>query len=183
MAHDEMTNLMTVFTNQSNKIWNLATYTAPHQLFQKGSRGDAFATFAGLMLMGIMTNALSKGAPPDDPEELLQWMSSEPIGSTPLVGKSIVSAMNGYSSGGTVFDTLGKDVFDVAKSVFNMDLFTAKNADAIFELCALTCGVPYSPLRRAIKAAREGNPAELMGWGKKVKKTKLPQGMSYYSQH
>lgn len=184
MAHDETMNLLATFTNQANKVWNLTTYTAPHQLFQKGERGKSFATFAGLMMMGIMTQAMSKGAPPDDPEELLAWMVSEPIGSTPLVGKAMVSAMAGFSGrGNTIFDNVGGDIIDVGKNLYKGDFFTADNASTILELYALATNVPYTPLHRAIKTAKSGNPAELFGWGKatKRKKPKLPAGMSYYS--
>lgn len=165
MATNETLNLLAIFSNQANKIWNLSTYEIPASLKQ-GEYKSSFATFAGIMMMGIMTSMLRKGKLPDDEEELLTWIGSEAVQSIPLMGKPLMSAMEGYSNGSTVIDTGARDIIRILKNTKEGEFFTTKNAGAILEAYALARGIPYTPIKRVMRVAETGNPLALLGWAR-----------------
>lgn len=179
MATNETLNLLAIFSNQANKIWNLSTYDVPASLKQ-GEYKSAFATVTGIMMMGIMTSMLRKGELPDDEEELLTWIGSEAVQSIPLAGKPLMSAMEGYSNGSTVIDTGARDIMRILKNTKEGEFFTTRNAGAILEVYALARGIPYTPIKRVMRAAETGNPLVLLGWAREERaKRKRRVSISY----
>jgi len=169
MAHDEILNLMTVFTNQANKVWSLSTYDVPFS-FKEGKWVEGFSTACGLLLMGFLTSLISKGRPPEDPKEAAAWASSEVAQSIPLFGKAFMSQLQGFQGSTTPVDTIARDVGKLVTNVSKGKIADIDNVGVIMEAYALTRGVPYTPLKRVIQAAKTGNPLALIGWMRQEKK-------------
>lgn len=175
MAHNEYLNLMTAFTNQANKTWNLATYDTIFST-KEGDGWDGFATVAGLMLMGFLTNLIGKGRPPESAKETATWVSSEAFGSIPLAGKLIISRLQGLSGGSTPLDTAAEDIARLALKLGKGKPLTDSTIAGLWEAYALVAGAPYTAPKRVYEAIRDKNPLALVGWAKGERKRRNSTG-------
>ena len=138
----------------------------------KGGDGwDGFATVAGLLLMGFLTNLIGKGRPPESQKDIAAWVSSEVVGSIPLVGKPFISWLQGFNGGSTPIYTLAAN----AATLIGGKSPEAK-AMALLGSYALIAGAPYTAPKRVYEAIRDKNPLALVGWAKGERKRRNSTG-------
>lgn len=175
MAQNEFLNLMTVFQNQANKVWNIAS----HDLWGDVKRGritGALGTAMGLLTATFLLSLLTRGRPPEEPEELAGYLTEDIVGSLPIVGKGIVSAWHGFG-GGTALDSAAQDLGKGLKGLTELK-FGGDEILALYEAYALLLGgVPVTAVKRLLKTLDEGRPGAMLGWRKEKRKK---EAMTYF---
>lgn len=96
-SSNEILNWFTMFTNQLNQIYNISTYDIPAALRSK-EYNEAGRSAMSLATMAMMIWMIQTGEIPDEPEDGLQAMSEQFVGSWPIVGSSVVSGFKGWTS-------------------------------------------------------------------------------------
>lgn len=161
MKGGELMNLVTQFTNQANQIYNITFYDIPAD-FLSGHSGRAFGGIVGLTLSALLVGLMNNGEPPEDPEDLIQWVLQEELGSLPLIGNAIAATLAGYRASGTAIDSMGAALARAGKETAQGDYERALMATG--EFAALASGLPFVGLKRIYKALVSGEPGALLGW-------------------
>jgi hypothetical protein len=160
MASNEWLNLLTTFQNQGAKVWGAVTHDLYGDL-KTGRVNEAFAGFMGLAIASFFLSCLNKGDWPEDPGEAAKWTGKDVLGNIPLFGSAIVSGMDGFG-GGSMIDSAARDIAGVFKNIGKGDY-----GDAALNLygayAMLGQGLPVTAVKRVIRAAKNGNPWELIG--------------------
>jgi len=164
-------NMLLMFTNQLNKIWGITA----HDFTGYAKRGEyhkGFLQAIGMGMSAMMIYALSGNLPSDDEDQnFAVWMAKAvggQIGSAvPLVGREIVSAMDGYFGGELpLYKTatgMARGTKGVLQSAMGQKEWSRADAYKIWEAFALMKGLPYTGGKRVVEAVINQNPAELVG--------------------
>ncbi len=106
----EIVNLMTVFTNQANKIYGVAV----HELYgdmKSGRYHKGFMTLMGLLLGSWLMRWLKTGEAPTTVEDIALGAYAETFENIPLIGSAIVAgSTGGFSQGSDPFWAIGNDL-------------------------------------------------------------------------
>ena len=168
-ATSEFANWFTMFTNQLNQIYNIATYDIPSYI------KNAQYARAGLGTMGLGISALviwmlSHRKVPEKPEELLEAGEEQAINAIPLVGKAIMAGKKGWDTDLPAFE--GSKAVGRSIAAIKRGEFTDYDMKVVAEALAVTLGVPYIGPKRALEAVKTGEASRLLGGvQKKGKKT------------
>lgn len=160
-ATNEFANWFTMFTNQLNQIYNMATYDFT------GYVKNAEYQKAALSLMGLSITALTiwiitHRRLPENAEDLADAMGEQAINAIPLVGKALMAGKKGWGTTEIpAFElpkAVGRSIGTVAKGEFD-----DKDMKAIAEGVAVAAGIPYIGPKRVIKVAETGELKEIVG--------------------
>jgi len=160
-ATNEFANWFTMFTNQLNQIYNIATYDMKGYLINAEYQKATLA-FTGLSLTALFIWVITKRRLPEDREDWIDVAAEQALNAVPLVGKSIMAGKRGW--GGTEIPAFelpkaaGRALGAVAEGKFD-----EKDMKAIAEGIAVVSGVPYIGPKRVIKVAETGEIKELIG--------------------
>jgi hypothetical protein len=198
---NELMNWFTMFSNQLNQIYNMATYDVPmsirrgaitareaksedltpeqQEALKKESNESyyrAFGSTVGMAVSAIMIWSMTHKDIPDEPEDFFGFGGAFfewALNMIPIFGKEILTAWQGYDSG------LG--IMKPARSI-GMLLASAEDGKgmsrtmkALWEAASVVTGVPYSTPARILRAFQNNDMSLLLGGA--AKKTK-----SYYKK-
>lgn len=154
---NEILNWFTMFTNQLNKLFNIATYDVPSYIQNEEYSKAALQSLA----MGIVALTIwivTKRKFPEEPEDFAEAIGEQAINMVPLIGKPIIAARRGWDSDIPVFE----GVKGLAVATTDLEL-TRRDVEAMAEGIAVTTGLPYTAVRRGVQAVEEEQPTALLG--------------------
>ncbi len=168
-ATSEFAHWFTMFTNQLNQIYNIATYDIPSYVTNK-KYGNAALAIAGMGITALTIWMMSHKDIPDEPEDFLEAAGEQAINAIPLVGKAIMAGRRGWGDTDIpAFESskaVGRSVAAIERGEF-----TDYDLKVVVEGFAVSVGVPYIGPKRVLTAIKEGEPSALLG-GKQKKKQK-----------
>lgn len=94
---NEFLNWFTMFTNQLNQIYNITTYDIPTAWRNKNYR-EASRSAISLATMAMMIWMIQNKDIPDEPDDALQAVGNQFVGSIPLFGSYVLSGMQGWNA-------------------------------------------------------------------------------------
>ena len=159
---NEFLNWMLQFTNQLNQIYNIATYDIPQDV-KRGRLYKAFLSTLALGMVSLTIWTMSHRRLPEDEEDIKEAFKEEAIMAIPLVGRTIMSASQGWESPSPAL----KAPVAVGKILTEAEIKT--KLKAAIEAVSVMAGVPYTGTKRILRAAEEG-PIELLGREKRKEK-------------
>lgn len=170
----EIVNLMTVFTNQANKIYGVAV----HELYgdmKSGRYHKGFMTLMGLLLGSWWMRWLKTGEAPSTVEDIALGAYAETFENIPLIGSAIVAgSTGGFSQGSDPFWAIGNDLGRSLRKITKGEYEDA--AMLVYEVWSIVySGMPITALKRAIKLAETGDPSVLIGIVNKNRKSNKRQ--------
>lgn len=165
---NEVLNWFTLFTNQVNKMWNIAAYDVP-SYFQNRNYAAAALGTVGLALNGIAMWMIANRKFPEEPEEFAAALVEQSIELMPLIGKPIMDGIEGWETDVPLF-AAPKAIGKTAKAVWEQD-FSKSDVWALSEGFSISVGLPHTAIKRTIKAVEEERPSALLG-GRTPKKKK-----------
>lgn len=160
---NEFLNWFTMFTNQLNKLFNIATYDIP-SYFKNEQYSKAALQAMSMSVIGVMIWSVMNRKIPEEPEEFVEAISEQAINMVPLFGKPWMAARKGWNSDIPLF----KNVKGLVQATDDLE-FTRRDIESIAEGVAVTTGIPFIAIRRAIQAVEEEQPTALLGARKKKK--------------
>lgn len=160
-ATNEFANWFTMFTNQLNQIYNIATYDMSGYLKNRDYQKFALAA-TGMSITAMTIWIITHRRLPEDKEDWVDIASEQSINAVPLVGKALMAGKRGW--GGTEIPAFelpkatGRALSAVAEGKFDEN-----DIKAIAEGIAVAKGIPYIGPKRVIKVAETGEIKELIG--------------------
>ena len=146
-----------MFTNQLNKLYNIATYDMPSYL--KNERYSEFALQTlGMSIVAVVIWMVTNRKLPDEPEDFIEAAGEQAINMLPILGKPIMASRKGWSSDLPMFESVKKLVAATDDLEFNRS-----DSRAIAEGIAVTTGIPHTAIKRAIQVLEEEQPTALFG--------------------
>lgn len=171
-ATNEFANWFTMFTNQLNQIYNIATYDFTG--YVKNAEYQKVAlTLTGLSITALTIWIIANRRLPEDAEDFANAMGEQAINAVPLIGKALMAGKRGW--GGTEIPAfefpkaVGRSVTAVVEGKFD-----DKDLKAIAEGVAVISGIPYIGPKRVVKVVGTGELKELIG-GEPIEKNGKPK--------
>lgn len=168
-ATSEFINWFTMFTNQLNQIYNIATYDIPSYIKNKEYGAAALSTM-GLATTALAIWAISHKKLPEDEEELLDAGTEQFINAIPLFGKTVMASKRGWGSSDIPAFESGKAVGRSIAAIERGE-FTDYDKRVIMEAIAVSTGLPFIGIKRGISTIQEEDPSLLLGGSPQKKKT------------
>lgn len=166
-ATNEFANWFTMFTNQLNQIYNIASYDFTGYV-KNAEYQKAALTLTGLSITALTIWIIANRRLPEDAEDFAEAMGEQAINALPLVGKALMAGKRGW--GGTEIPAfelpkaVGRSVAAVVEGEFDN-----KDLKAIAEGVAVATGTPWVGPKRVVKVAKTGELKEIVG-GEPIKK-------------
>lgn len=92
----ELLNWFTMFTNELNQIFNIATYDIP-TTWRNGHYRQAARSAIGLSAMAFLIWMIEHGEFPDEPEDFKEALEDQALSSIPLFGTAAASRLKGWA--------------------------------------------------------------------------------------
>lgn len=159
-ANNEALNWFTMFTNQLNQIYNVATYDIPAAWHNKrfaevGRSVVALATIAGWIW------TLQNKELPEEKEEILDALLEQSLASIPIIGSAALAGKRGWDA------PTPSPISTISRLVKAIDSGnTDRIAAATLEAASISVGAPFVGAKRVVETAKEQDLWELIG-GKK----------------
>jgi hypothetical protein len=178
-ATNEYLNWFLQFTNQLNKIYNIATHDVPADV-REGRYLDAVASITGLAVaaLGIWA-AITKEVPDtitDIPKYIWDGISTQAINFIPVVGRHISAARDGWKSSsipafegaeavGVVLQKRKelKKPLPLEKDRERNRKFWLRKVGAVGEAAGVIRGLPVVGVKRGYKVVKKKDPWEIIG--------------------
>jgi PAS domain-containing protein len=157
---NEILNWFTMFTNQLNKIFNIASYDIPSYI-QNKQYADAALQTMGMSIVALVIWMVTNRKWPEEPKDFIEAISEQAINMLPAIGKPIMAARKGWDSDIPAFE--GARAIGVALTSLEDLEFTRNDTKKIAEGIAVTTGIPYTAVRRAVQAIEYEQPTALLG--------------------
>jgi GNAT superfamily N-acetyltransferase len=147
----EFLNWFTMFTNQLNQIYNITTYDIPTAWRNKNYR-EASRSAISLATMAMMIWMIQNKDIPDEPEDALQAVGEQTVGSIPLLGSYILSGMKGWNASAPApLEQAAK----AGMAVMKLDDDPDKALQKLLEPISVLSGFPYQSAKEAYKFIEE----------------------------
>ncbi|KKM87185.1 hypothetical protein LCGC14_1271500 [marine sediment metagenome] len=156
-ANNEVLNWFTMFTNQLNQIYNIATYDIPAAWYNK-EFAEVGRSVLALSIVSAWIWTLRKKELPDEREDILDAMLDQSLAAIPLVGSAALAGKDGWNPPTpSIFSGVAKTAGALKSG--DMD----KIMPAIFENTAILIGAPFVGTKRIYETAAEQDLWELIG--------------------
>ena len=166
--NSSFSKLFLVFSNQINQMYNIMRYDIPTAIKNKSLKSSTYLAL-GLALTFIIEGMVTNREPPEDPEQIGEWLTSGSLGLIPLFGRNIEAGLKGFRSTGVSLFKIS-DVFRKAGEVFGSDdpevnkaLKFASSRETI-EALALITGMPYSGPKKIARAMINKDPLDAVAY-------------------
>ena len=159
-ANNEVLNWFTMFTNQLNQIYNVATHDIPAAWYNRQFAELGRSTIAlGIVAAWIWT--LQNKELPDDRDDILEALTDQSLAALPLIGSAALSGKRGW---GAPAPPIVSVTAKTSGAVFSGEL--DRILPALFESVAIGTGTPFVGIKRVYETVAEEDLWELIG-GKK----------------
>ncbi len=156
-ATNEGMNWMLMFSNQLNQIYNMLSYDIPMQIKNKRV-GQVFSSVASLGISAMLIWAFSNRRLPEDDEDVADALLDQTISAIPIIGKELTASRKGWVNTGIP----GVQALQALSAIPGIK-DDERKIEKAFEAISVIFGLPYTGVRRTIKAIKEENPIELIG--------------------
>jgi len=156
-ANNEALNWFTMFTNQLNQIYNVATYDIP-AAWQNKQFAEVGRSVIALSIVAAWIWALQNKELPDEKEDILDALADQSLSAIPVLGSAAIAGKRGFKPSAPSPLTTAAKITSAAKSM-DMD----RILPAFFEGAAIGVGVPYIGAKRIYETAEEQDLWELIG--------------------
>ena len=156
-ATDEWVNWFTMFTNQLNQIYNVATYDV-YAAWHNKEFAEVGRSAIALSTMAAWIWALQNKEIPDEPDDIKEAMIEQAVGAAPFFGGSALSGIRGW--GATTPAPLS-NAAKLGSALKSGD--SDKMSKALFEATAISTGLPYVGTKRIYETAEEQDLWNLIG--------------------
>lgn len=161
--------LLTQFTNELNKLWNITTYDLP-QLVRNRHYARAAQTFIALGLEMTLMWMIANRRLPEDDGDALEIFGEQGIVAIPVLGPMIPALWQGFGSSGVpVFEGAAEAVVaggrlleDLAEGDADEETIL-KAAHQVYRGLAPVVGLPYTGPRDVIRTLYNWDLAYLLG--------------------
>ena len=170
----EFLNAVLQFTNQINKLWNMASYDT-RALWANAEYRRLFATVSALGLNAVLIWSLTSRRLPEDPEEVAEAIVEQGVNSVPMLGPAIVSAARGFGGGQLpAIEGAAQLAAELRRTwaAGGIETPDARTLERIYRDIAPVVGVPYTGPRNIVRFATTGRPTELLGGPPKTSKSR-----------
>lgn len=164
--HGDVVKLFTQFTSELSVNFNRLTFDIPMAI-KRGHVIKAFADLVAIGLVGVsiavVRGALYKKDDEEKKEAIIRGAAAEFVETMPFIGRDIGNAVAGtyWSSGVSLFPA-AQYAIRAGTELIGGDAQDAALAGA--QALSLSLGLPYTGVRRAVRAIAEQDAAELLGW-------------------
>ncbi len=159
-ANNEAINWFTMFTNQLNQIYNVATYDVP-AAWQNKQFAEVGRSVIAMSIVAGWIWALQHKELPDEKEEIMDALVDQSLNAIPLFGSGLMAGKRGW---GTPTPAPISMVARTSQAAFSADM--DKIIPILLEDIAILTGSPYIGAKRIYETAAEQDLWELIG-GKK----------------
>lgn len=155
----EAVTLFTMFTNQLNQIWNMATYDAPRRI-ANGQVGKGLMTYTAIAASGLMIWILTNKRLPREPEDITDAVADTLLNFLPIFGPVVANYRDGWNQETAIFAP-AKSGYDAYKNMRkaieegDIDKFE-KAALAALEAVSYIEGIPFVFTKRVYKGFKDG---------------------------
>ena len=162
---NEILNALLQFTNQLNKLWNIATYdTLAHWKNQQYQR--AAMSFVALGVNSLAIWAITNRRLPEDEEDLADALSEQFINTIPVVGRGIVAYERGFGAGGLpMIEGAAEFAVNLKQAAEDLAVgqIDAGTLEKAYRGAAPILGLPYTGPKNILDTALTGDPVHLLG--------------------
>ena len=151
-SSNEIINWFTMFTNQLNQIYNITTYDIPAAWRNKNYR-EASRSAISLATMAMMIWMIQERDIPDEPEDALQAVAEQFVGSIPLFGSYLVSGVQGWNASAPA--PLESAAKAAAAVVTGYEGDPEKMLLKLLEPISVISGMPYQAVKEAYQFIEE----------------------------
>jgi len=151
-SSNEILNWFTMFTNQLNQLYNIATYDLPTAMRNRhylaaGRSVIALSTMATLIWM------LTNRDVPDEPEDIAEAIGEQAVNSLPFFGRYVTAALKGHTPEAPAPFQAVAGTVKAGVALIKGD--STKALETILEPLAVTAGLPLAPLEAAVGLIEE----------------------------
>ncbi len=159
-ASNEVLNWFTMFTNQLNQIYNIATHDIPAAFYNRQFRELSRSVIA-LSIVATWIWSLQNKELPEDRDDILEALTDQALASLPVIGSATLAGKRGWGAPApSVISVAAK----TSGAIFSGEM--DRIMPALFEATAISTGVPFIGIKRVYETAEEQDLWELIG-GKK----------------
>jgi hypothetical protein len=156
-ANNEVLNWFTMFTNQLNQIYNIATHDIPAAWYNRRF-AEVGRSVMALSIVAMWIWALRNKELPDEREDVLDAMIDQSLAAIPGIGSAALAGKDGWNAPSpSIFTGTAK----TAKAVTSGDM--DKIMPILFEDVAILTGTPFIGTKRIYETAAEQDLWELIG--------------------
>jgi hypothetical protein len=161
--------LLTQFTNELNKLWNVTSYDLP-MLMKNRQYERAVKTFIGIGIEASLMWMIANRRLPDDDDDAREIFGGQAVEMIPLIGPAVVAAYRGWGGEGVPalqgLAQTGADLYRLGERVAAGDVDDAEILDAthrLYKNLAPWFGVPYTGPRDLVRAVWNLDPSYVLG--------------------
>ncbi len=156
-ANNEVLNWFTMFTNQLNQIYNVATHDIPAAWYNRQFAEIGRSTIA-LSLVAAWIWSLQNKELPDDRDDILEALTDQSLAALPIIGSAALAGKRGWDAPTpSIISTAAR----TSGAVFSGDM--DRIMPALFEATAIGTGTPFIGIKRVYETAEEKDLWELIG--------------------
>ncbi len=156
-ANNETLNWFTMFTNQLNQIYNVATEDIP-AAYQNKQFAEVMRSTIALSIVAAWIWSLQNKELPDDVNDLWDAMADQSLSAIPVLGSAALAGKRGFDAPTpSPISTVAK----TARAITSGD--TNKIMSALIEGAAISTGTPFIGVKRIYETADEQDLWELIG--------------------
>ncbi len=148
----EFLNWFTMFTNQLNQLYNIATSDMPAAI-RNGHYHDAMRSAVAMGVMAVLIKMISDREFPDEPEDIAAAVVTQAIASVPVVGSSAAGALKGFGPSAPAPLKAVQGAVLAGKAIAEGD--ADKAVKLLVEPVSVTTGVPFQAVKDVVKFAEE----------------------------
>ncbi len=156
-ANNEVLNWFTMFTNQLNQIYNIATHDIPAAWYNN-EFAEVGRSVVALSVVAMWIWALRNKELPDEREDALDALIDQSLAAIPGLGSAALSGKEGWDA---PTPSIFKQTAKTAKALTTQDM--DKIAPVLFEDIAILTGTPFVGTKRIYETATEQDLWELIG--------------------
>ncbi len=159
-ANNEVLNWFTMFTNQLNQIYNVATHDIPAAWYNR-QFAEVGRSAIALSLVAAWIWALQNKELPEDKDDILEALTDQSLAALPIIGSAALAGKRGWDAPTpSVISIVAK----TSGAVFSGEM--DRIMPVMFEATAISTGVPFIGIKRVYETIEEQDLWELIG-GKK----------------
>jgi len=151
-SSSEFLNWFTMFTNQLNQIYNIATYDIPSAFLNKNYQESARSIMA-LSTMAMMIWMITNKRVPEDAEDATEAIAENALNSIPLFGGGVVSGAKGWRARVPAPLQAAERIGKAVKEIKEGDIEDAMSE--LVEPVSVVTGFPYLGAKKAIEFIEE----------------------------